>query len=213
MDAWRALEGQVLVAWKPGPAARLPDGREVSTFTFLLLDRGALVREYDWRQSSLEDWLYTTAYFVSDSALKCSFVGERFGGRETNEVSIELSGLVPVPAPAFELLRSLVEARDSRAREANERAQRELDAMLDGFRRGLRDVPGAEALTLTFALDGKDWVVRHGDVEWWRDGSWSWLGSGLHRLLAPVVTGRYAPRPARLEVDAATWQSLAYSND
>lgn len=213
MDAWRAPEGQVLVAWKPGPAARLPDGREVSTFTFLLLDRGALVREYDWRQSSLEDWLYTTAYFVSDGALKCSFVGERFGGRETNEISIELSGLVPVPAPAFDLLRTLVEARDSKAREASAVAQRELDAMLDGFRRALPDVPGAEELTLTFALDGTDWVVRHEKVEWWRDRTWSWLGSGLHRLLAPLVTRRYAPRPARLEIDEATWRSLAYSND
>jgi hypothetical protein len=213
VDAWRAPEGQVLVAWKPGPPARLPDGREVSTFTFLLLDRGALVREYDWSQSSVEDWLYTTAYFVADGALKCSFLGERYGGRETNEVSIELSGLVPVPAPAFELLRSLVEDRDSRARDANERAQRELDALLDGFRRALRDVPGASALTLTFSLHGKDWVVRHENVEWWRDRTWSWLGSGLHRLLAPIVTRRYAPRPARLEVDDATWRSHAYSND
>ena len=100
MDAWRTPDGQVLVAWKPEPAARLPDGLEVSTFTFLLLDRGALVREYDWRQASLEDWLYTTAYFVSDGALKCSFLGERFGGRETNEISVELQGLVPSPAPA-----------------------------------------------------------------------------------------------------------------
>lgn len=213
MDAWRTLDGHVLVAWKPGPATLLPDGREVSTFTFLLLDRGALVREYDWRQSSLEGWLYTTAYFVTDGALKCSFLGERFGGRETNEVSIELPGLVPVPAPAFELVRSLVEARDSRAREASAVAQQERDAMLDGFRRALRDAAGSEELRLTFALDGKDWVVRHGDVEWWRDGGWPWLGSGLHRLLAPVVTGRYAPRPARLDVDAATWLSLAYSND
>ena len=127
----------------PLPAARLPDGLEVSTFTFLLLDRGALVREYDWRQASLEDWLYTTAYFVSDGALKCTFLGERFGGRETNEISVELQGLVPSPAPAFEVLRSLVEARDARAREARDVAQRERDAMLDGFRRALRDVPGA----------------------------------------------------------------------
>ncbi|MDP1918333.1 MAG: hypothetical protein Q8L14_18955 [Myxococcales bacterium] len=213
MDAWRTPDGRVLVAWKPWPSTRLPDGSEVSTFTFLLLDRGALVREYDCSQSSLEDWLYTTAYFVSDGALKCSFFGERYGGRETNEVSVELHGLVPVPAPAFEVLRSLVEARDSMAREANEGARRERDAMLDGFRRALREVPGAEEFTLSFALDGPDWVVRHGNDVWWRDGSWPWLGSELHRLLVPVVTARYAPRPARLEVDAATWQSLAYSND
>lgn len=72
---------------------------------------------------------------------------------------------------------------------------------------------GADELRLTFSLDGTDWVVRHGNDVWWRDGSWPWLGSGLHRLLTPVVTDRYAPRKARLEVDAAAWQSLASSND
>lgn len=213
MDAWLTPHGQVLVAWKPASAARLPNGDQVATFTFLLLERGAIVREYDWRQSSLEDWLYTSAYFVSDGALKCCFLGERDSGRETNQVSIELDGLVATHAPTTDELLALVGARDAKANEVRVAALAVQQARLDGFARALRDVPGTDALLLTFSLDGTDWVVRHGTVEWWRDGTWPWLGKGLRDQLAPVVTRRYAPRRATLEVDDATWRSLSYAND
>ena len=97
------------------------------------------------------------------------------------------------------------------ANEARNAAQAALEAKLDGFASALRPVPGTAALT--FSLDGTHWVVRHGTSEWWRDGTWPWLGKGLHDLLAPVVTRHYAPRPAQLEVDDATWRSLSWVND
>lgn len=68
-------------------------------------------------------------------------------------------------------------------------------------------------MQLVFALDGLDWVVRHGAEVWWRERDWPWLGKGLRDTLARLVTAHYAPRQASLEVDSTTWQSMAYSND
>ena len=64
MRAWRTADGALLVEWRIERAILLPDGREVSTASFLRLEGEAVTREFPWSQSSLEDWLYTTAHFV-----------------------------------------------------------------------------------------------------------------------------------------------------
>lgn len=213
MDAWRTPDGKTLVAWRDEAPCRLPSGAERATSTFLLLGPGGLERTWDWRQSSVEDWLYTSAYFVADGALQCCFSGERDSGRESCSVSIELSGLVPTEAPARDAITPLVRASEDalhRAREARLAAD---EARLRGFRAALRPVPGSEPIVLTFSATDSDWVVSHRGEAWWRSTDWPWLGKGLHDQLSPIVKQHYAPRPARLEVDDATWRSMAYAND
>lgn len=216
MDAWRTPDGKTLVAWRDEAPCRLPGGVERATSTFLLIGPGGLERTWDWRQSSVEDWLYTSAYFVADGALQCCFSGERDSGRETCSVSVELPGLVPLPAaeaPSREAITPLVRANDealSRAREARQAAD---EVRLKRFREALRPVPGTDAVVLTFSATASGWVVSHGGEAWWRSTDWPWLGKGLHDQLSPIVKQHYAPRPARLEVDDATWRSLEYAND
>ncbi|MBL8918418.1 MAG: hypothetical protein JNJ54_06125 [Myxococcaceae bacterium] len=216
MDGWKTPDGRKLVAWRPETATRLPDGTERPSFSFLLLSPERIESTWEWRQDSVEDWLYTSAYFVEAGALQCCFSGDRFAGGESCSVSVVLSGLEPLPqaeVPPRDQIEALVRARAralalqaAERHEADERRRRSLHA-------ALRDVPGTGPIVLTFALDGAGWVVRHGDETWWRATDWPWLGTGLRDQLGPVVKARYAPRPARLEVDDATWRSLDYSND
>lgn len=216
MDGWRTADGRTLVAWQGEAPARLPDGSERATFSFLLLGPDHIERTFEWHQDSVEDWLYTSAYFVEQDELRCCFSGDRFGGGESCSVSTELRGLEPLApthVPARPTVEALVRARaQALASQAAERRRAD-EQRADSLRAALRDVPGAGPIVLTFALDGGAWVVRHGADEWWRTTSWPWLGKGLHDQLSPIVRRRYAPRPAKLEVDDATWRSLDYSND
>lgn len=67
---------------------RLPDGHEVSTASFLRIDADAVTREFLWNESSVEDWLYTTALLIEDHCLKSCFRGERYGGGGTCSLSV-----------------------------------------------------------------------------------------------------------------------------
>lgn len=216
MDGWKTPDGKKLVAWRAEEPTRLPDGTQRPSFSFLLVASGRLDSTWLWRQDSVEDWLYTSAYFVEDGELRCCFSGDRFAGGETCSVSTELRGLeplppdeVPPPGEVEELMRARARALEDQAARRREADERRREAL----RAALRDVPGAGPIVLTFALDDAGWVVRYGDEVWWRATDWPWVGKGLHDQLNPVVKARYAPRPARLEVDDATWRSMAYSND
>lgn len=212
MRAWRTADGALLVEWRIERAILLPDGREVSTASFLRLEGEAVTREFPWSQSSLEDWLYTTAHFVEGDSLKACFRGERYGGGETCSVTTELIDLSVVTADEARL-RAIIAAHHERKNSEQRRALAVEDARDRSFLAALRPVPGTAPIALGFSLDGLDWVVHHeGDV-WWRERDWPWLGKGLRDKLAPLVARHYAPRLATLEVDSATWQSMSYAND
>ncbi|MBM4781077.1 MAG: hypothetical protein GQE15_25570 [Archangiaceae bacterium] len=213
MRVWRTADGALLVEWKAERAARLPDGREVATASFLRIEGDAVTRESWWNESSLEDWLYTTAFFVDGDCLKSCFRGERYGGGETCTVSVELSGLTVVPAPPEADLRAIVGKHHERKEQHHRRALAVEEARDRSFVAALRPVSGTAPVVLVFALDGMDWVVHRGGEIWWRERDWPWLGKGLRDKLAPLVKAHYAPRPATLEVDSATWQSMSYAND
>ncbi len=213
MRVWRTADGALLVEWKVERAVRLPHGREVATASFLRIDGDVVTREYWWNESSLEDWLYTTALFVEGDFLKSCFRGERYGGGETCTVSTELSGLRVVAEPPEASLRTIIANHHAQKDAAHRRALEVDDARDRSFLASLRPVPGSAPVLLVFALDGMDWVVHHGGEVWWRERDWPWLGKSLRDRLAPLVTTHYAPRPATLEVDSATWQSMSYAND
>lgn len=211
MRVWRTTDGALLVEWKSERPIRLPDGREVPTASFLRIAGDAVTREFLWNESSLEDWLYTTALFIEGDCLKSCFRGERYGGRETCTVSTELSGLVLADTPAD--LPTRITNHLAKKDQQHRRAAAVEEARDRSFVAALRPIPGSGPVVLVFSLDGPEWVVHHEGEVWWRDRDWPWLGKGLRDKLARLVTAHYAPRPATLDVDSATWQSMAYAND
>lgn len=139
---------------------------------FHLLAGGTLRRSYSASDSSVDDWLYHQSYRVQDGALWCDFSGERWGGGDKKETSLELGGLVELPQDAAEeaAAQALLDRRHEVA-QARGKSLAEVNARrLASFRAALpAKLP---RLRFSFSYDGDDIVVRgpNGAVLW-RDGT------------------------------------------
>jgi hypothetical protein len=199
MKRWRTPAGEVLVEQA---------GR------FHLLAAGVPRRTWATIESSVDDTLYRESYRVQDGGLWCDFWSERGKGQETTRASLELGGLVELPADDAaeqDALAALRQKEEDQA--ARWKAAADVDARrLASFRMALPSAPSE--LRFVFSYDGADCVVRGPDgAVLWRDGTWPYRGKDLFRELKAVLAEAWPGRVVHFEVDVKDADFLRFNPD